>query len=142
MDSSIQQQQQQQKQQKQQEKQIKLQQQQSQMMMSTSTNDHLVCKYLEPHHDLNDAKILPCGETVCNNCISKSLDSSSPTSAPHIEKCALCGQAHQLKDIIPNKLVNSLLEAKRVIADRDNKTLANLKKMASELTGLLCPNLF
>ena len=128
MDSSIQQQQQQQQQQ---DKPIKLLQQQTKMMTSTSTNDHLVCKYLEPKHDLIDAKILPCGETVCNNCISKSLDSTST----QIEQCALCGGTHQMKDIIPNKLVNSLLETKRVIADRDNKTLANLKKMTMELTG-------
>lgn len=97
---------------------------------SNSNNDNqLICKYKEPTHDLADAKILPCGETVCANCVKSSLDSNESLKF----ECQLCKNEHFLKDIIPNKLVNSLLENKKVCTTKETKALEALKKLTKEL---------
>ena len=100
-----------------------------------SSNDHLICRYLQPAHELNEVRILPCGETVCQACIFKSVD---PVDELQLD-CLLCKTVHKLKDIIPNKLVNNLLENKRqrssVIVPKENKALESLKKLNTELMG-------
>ena len=104
------------------------------MDASSTSNDHLICKYLMPAHELYDAKILPCGETVCQACITKSVD---PMDELQLD-CLLCKSIHMVKDCIPNKLVNNLLENKRrasVSVPKESKALESLKKLNSELIG-------
>ena len=71
----------------------------------------------EPHDFDTDAMILPCSETVCLKCIEKSMiiiangdEKDSDANEVKFLECRFCGQTHYLNEIIPNKLVNSILK--------------------------------
>ncbi len=66
----------------------------------------------EPH-DFDVAMILPCSETVCSRCIEKNLiimPNDEDENEIKFLECPFCGETHYFNDIIPNKLVNSILQ--------------------------------
>ena len=119
----------------------------------------LKCRYtLNCEHDLDVAMILPCSETVCMKCIEKNLiiianEDPAGTSCSHSDdlllssttsqseikflECSLCGETHYLHDIIPNKLVNSILESRKTLKISESQSSRQLKNLILDFRNKL-----
>jgi hypothetical protein len=109
-----------------------------------SVDKVLLCEYKYPAHNLIDAQILPCGETICKKCLNSSLDISHQNSIDTKEtntnncesarasviKCKYCKNEHKEDSIIENKLIN-------LIIDQNSKQSNRLKSNTELLTNLL-----
>jgi hypothetical protein len=60
-------------------------------------------------HQLIDAKLLPCGETICSKCVTENTISNELLGESFIE-CKFCNEKHKIKEIFPNKLVNEMIK--------------------------------
>lgn len=89
-------------------------------------------------HDFDVAMILPCSETVCLKCIEKSLiimANDGDESEIKFLECPFCSETHYFNEIIPNKLVNSLLqqatanENKQIVSSHQQQTIPQNQKL-------------
>ena len=100
---------------------------------------YLKCKYSSTEHELDYAHILPCSEAVCSKCIESNLILNEDTESSGNEKkyiiCSICTKTHSLNEIIPNKLVNSILESKKAAKITEKKSNTHLKSLIKEFKG-------
>jgi len=83
---------------------------------------------------LTDPKILPCGKTICMNCLEKLFASDLKINE---FKCKQCKQMHQIKAYPTNEPLKALLQLKPAEVYR-NKSVEelkyNLKKIQTKIT--------
>ena len=87
----------------------------------------LICKICECK--LSDPRVLPCGNSICNNCIDFLINSGEN----HM-KCRFCGKTHQVpSDGFPSN--NELAELVKVKPNEvsRNKLTADFKLILSKL---------
>lgn len=103
--------------------------------------DALLCKFLEPHHQLKDARILPCcGETACHKCIVKcsGLTSSSPETINDKSKlfiCKFCNNLNSIDNVIENKIINSIISKYSNQNCELMKNYETINKLVGEVEG-------
>jgi hypothetical protein len=96
--------------------------------------DEFICKFSNYLHICNDAKILPCGFTVCTACILNSIDKKGCL------RCNLCKNNHRIEsidDLPKNKKMKSLIKQNysqifEVIFNKFQGCFLNLKNILDE----------